>query len=253
MFMRKLAVALFVASLVVPATAQQRSGEGRYDRQILSGVNDNLQKKATFEKVKATVEDGIVTLEGTVNLYIDKVNAEKQARKVKNVDGVRNRIQVAGAAVPDKDLHEKLAAKLRYDRIGQGIVFNTLTLGVENGTVTVGGNVRDYPDRDSVIAIVETTPGVKDVIDEIDVAPVSTVDDDLRLRLARAIYGHSALQKYAVDPMAPIRIVVENGKVSLHGVVLSKSDKQIAYMQAQSVPGAFAVTDNLMVASEAIR
>lgn len=251
MFMRKLAVALFVASLVIPASAQQQpKGEGRYDQQILTGVTEQLRKKDKFEKVKATVEDGIVTLDGTVDLYIDKVNVEERARKVKNVDGVRNHIEVAGATVTDSELREKLANKLRYDRIGYGIVFNSLTLGVENGAVTIGGKVRDYADRNSAIAIVETTPGVKDVIDEIDVAPPSPADDELRIRMARAIYGHSSLQKYAIDPMAPIRIVVENGRVELHGVVLNKGDKQIAYTQARSVPGAFRVTDNLMVASE---
>jgi hyperosmotically inducible periplasmic protein len=128
-------------------------------------------------------------------------------------------------------------------------VFNSLTLTVENGTVTVGGNVRDYPDRDSAIAIVETTPGVKDVIDEIDGAPVSGVDDELRLRLAHAIYSSPTLQKYAIDPQAPIRIVVKNGNVELQGVVLNEADSQLAYSQARSVPGVFNVTNHLVIAS----
>ena len=89
---------------------------------------------------------------------------------------------------------------------------------------------------------------MKDVIDEIDVAPLSGVDDELRVRLARTIYGHSSLQKYALDPQAPIRIVVENGHVELSGVVLNKADRQIAYAQARSVPGVFSVKNNLVVA-----
>jgi hyperosmotically inducible protein len=79
---------------------------------------------------------------------------------------------------------------------------------------------------------------------------VSIFDDELRLRLARAIYGYSSLQKYALDPQAPIRIVVENGRVELAGVVLNKGDRQIAYSQATSVPGVFSVENKLMVASE---
>jgi osmotically-inducible protein OsmY len=117
----------------------------------------------------------------------------------------------------------------------------------------VGGKVRDYPDRDSAIAIVETTPGVKDVIDEIEVAPTSINDDRLRIALARSIYGNSTLQKYGMDPQAPIRIVVENGNVELHGVVTNKLDKQVAYTQASSVPGVFSVKNNIMVASEVAR
>ena len=243
-------MATLLSAFSLPAAAQEstRQHEGRYDAQIQKQVTEELAKKDKFQGVSAAVDDGIVTLSGTVHLYIDKVNAEKRVRKVKNVDGVRNHVAVEGKNVEDAQLRETLADKLRYDRAGYGIVFNSLAVAVENGAVTVGGNVRDYPDRDSAIAIIETTPGVKDVIDEIDVAPVSGVDDELRLRLARAIYGHSSLQKYALDPQAPIRIVVENGRVELSGVVLNKADRQTAYAQARSVPGVFSVQNYLMVA-----
>lgn len=239
---------MLLIPLALPLSAQSK-GKGRYDREIQAKASEELVKRDKFKEVTTTVEDGIVTLTGKVELYIDKVNAEKRVRKIQNVDGVRNRIQVA-SSVHDEILRDQLSNKLRYDRVGYGIVFNNLTLNVENGVATVGGKVRDYPDRDSALAIVETTPGVKDVIDEIDVAPTSPNDDRLRIVLARAIYGSSALQRYAVDPQAPIRIVVENGNVELHGVVDNKLDKQIANTQANSVPGVFSVKNNLLVASE---
>ena len=237
-------------SLSAMAQDNIRRRERRYDQQVQTQVADELQKKDRFRGITAEVEDGIVTLSGKVGLYIDKVNAEKCARKVKNVDGVRNHLEVEGTEIADAELRETLANKLRYDRIGYGIVFNSLTVAVDAGTVTVGGKVRDYPDRDSAIAIVETTPGVRDVVDEIDVAPVSNSDDGLRLRLARAIYGQPSLQKYAIDPQAPIRIVVKNGNVELSGVVLNDADRQIAYAQARSVPGVFSVKNEIMIASK---
>lgn len=246
--MKRIAMWMLLLALALPASAQQKS-EGRYDQQIQAKASEELGKRDKFKEVTAAVEDGIVTLTGDVELFIDKVNAEKQVRKIKNVDGVRNRIQVA-SSVHDEILRDQLSNKLRYDRIGYGIVFNNLTLSVENGVATVGGKVRDYPDRDSAIAILETTPGVKDVIDEIEVAPTSINDDRLRIALARSIYGNSALQKYGLDPQAPIRIVVENGNVELHGVVTNQLDKQVAYTQASSVPGVFSVKNNIMVASE---
>jgi hyperosmotically inducible protein len=221
------------------------------DLKIQQVATQELLKKDKFNRVSATVDDGIVTLSGKVDLLVDKENAEKRVRKLKSVDGVRNHIQVAGKQVSDEDLRETLSNKLRYDRVGYGIVFNSLTLAVDNGTVTIGGNVRDYPDRSSAIAIAETTPGVKAVIDEIDVAPASPYDDALRVRLARAIYGQPSLQMYAIDPQAPIRIVVKNGNVELAGIVLSDADRQIAYMRATAVPGVFSVQNNLMVASQA--
>jgi len=249
--MKSIAMWMLLLALALPVSAQQKSG-GRYDQQIKAKASEELGKRDKFKEVTATVEDGIVTLSGNVELFIDKVNAEKRVRKIQNVDGVRNRIQVA-SSVHDEILHDQLSNKLRYDRIGYGIVFNNLTLNVENGVATVAGKVRDYPDRDSAIAILETTPGVKDVIDEIEVAPTSINDDRLRIALARSIYGNSALQKYALDPQAPIRIVVENGNVELHGVVNNQLDKQVAYTQASSVPGVFSVKNNILIASEATR
>jgi osmotically-inducible protein OsmY len=238
---------LVLTGFALSAVAYDHTG-GRYDQQIQSRVTDELAKKQQFQNLNTSVDDGIVTLSGAVDVYIDKVNAEKRARKVKYVDGVRNHIQVAGKTIADSDLRENLANKLRYDRIGYGIVFNNLTVSVDNGTVTVGGKVRDYPDRDSAIAVVSTAPGVKEVVDEIDVAPLSAFDDNLRIRLAHAIYGQASLQKYATDPQAPIRIVVDNGHVELAGVVLNDMDRQLAFTQASSVSGVFSVKNDLVVA-----
>jgi len=222
---------------------------GRFDPQIQDEVQKVLQSNPKFQNVHATIEDGIVMLTGTVKLYFDKLEAEKKIKHVKHVEGVRNHIEVE-TTVPDDVLLEKLANKLRYDRIGYGIMFNNLKLGVQNGVVTVSGEVRDYPAKDSALAIIATEPGVKDVVDDIKVLPVSTFDDDLRIKVARAIYLHPALQKYAIDPQAPIRIVVNNGHVTLEGVVDSAMDKQIAGMQASSVPGVFSVENNLIVAGK---
>jgi hyperosmotically inducible periplasmic protein len=249
--MKRIAMWMLLLALALPVSAQTTS-EGRYDRQAQANVTQALRKRDKFKDVSVRVEDGIVTLSGNVELYIDKVEAEKKARKVPKVDGVRNHIEVT-SSVHDEILRDQLSNKLRYDRIGHGIVFNSLTLNVENGVATVGGKVRDYPDRHSAIAIVETTPGVKDVVDEIDVAPTSINDDRLRIATARSVYGHSTLSRYALDPQAPIRIVVENGKVELRGVVDSNLDRQVAYMQASSVPGVFSVENNLTIASEVTR
>jgi hyperosmotically inducible periplasmic protein len=253
--MRKcLTIALLALFWAVPAAVSQSAAQGgRYDQQIQQEVNKKLQDKEKLRGVRATVDDGIVTLTGTVDSLMDKINAEKRARNVDHVQGIRDHVQVAGENVEDAKLADRLAEKLRYDRIGYGIMFNSLNLKVNNGVVTIGGTVRDYADRDSALAIVESTPGVKGVIDNIEVAPLSIRDDELRIAVARAIYGHSALQRYAIDPQAPIRIIVKNGNVQLDGVVDSAMDKQIAGMQANSVPGVFSVKNNLYVANEKLK
>ena len=90
-------------------------------------------------------------------------------------------------------------------------------------------------------------PGVKDVVDNISIAPVSLFDDGLRLRTMRAIYRDPVLSKYALDPGRPIRILVDNGHVTLYGAVDNTSDKQIAGMRANQVFGAFTVDNRLAV------
>jgi len=165
------------------------------------------------------------------------------------VDGIRNHVQVQ-SNVPDEQLRQTLADRLRYDRVGYGIAFNVITLDVKDGVVTLGGTVRDYPSKDSAVAIAETTPGVKDIVDNIEVAPTSMFDDQLRVKLFRAIYGSPTLRRYEMDPQKPIRIVVENGHVTLYGVVDNAMDKQIAGTQASSVPGVFSVDNQIVALSD---
>jgi len=243
---RVLPAVLIVLGLYMPSLSSALKG-GKFDDQILQDVQKQIQSKKEFKGVTATVDDQVVTVTGTVPLYIDLVNLEKRIKKVKNVEAVRNHVTVS-STVPDSELQEKLASKLRYDRVGYGNVFNAIGLQVQNGVVTLTGNVHDYPSRDSAIAIAETQPGVKDVIDNIEVAPVSNFDDELRTRLYRAIYGDTVLSRYAMDPQKPIRIVVDNGHVTLYGAVSSALDKQLAGTRANGVSGVFSVDNQLVVA-----
>ncbi len=238
---------ILLTVLALPVFGQQlaRSG-GAYDQQIQQDVAKLLQSDKKFDKVSSTVEDGIVNLTGTVDLYATKAKLEQKARRKPHVAGVRDMITVAGVSLPDAQLRDKLAEQLSYDRVGQGIVFNSLTIGVENGVATVGGTVRTPVDKDSALALVASTPGVKDVVDQVNVAPNSQFDDSIRLAVARAVYGHLP-PGYATDPQAPIRIVVQNGNVDLVGVVNSAVDRAIALSQARSVPGVFSVNDRLVI------
>jgi hyperosmotically inducible protein len=245
--MGRIFLGLFLSAILALPALGQNAGTGRNDQQIQNDVTKLLSSKDKWKGVTANTEDAIVTLSGSINILMDKIDLGKKVDKVKNVNGVRNHIEISSTA-SDAELKEKLADKLRYDRVGYGIVFNNLTLDVQNGVATVGGQVRDYPSRDSALAVAETMPGVKDVVDNIEVLPTSNFDDDLRIRVARAIYGNNVLSRYAMDPQKPIRIVVDNGHVSLYGIVDSTMDKQIAVTQAKSVSNVFSVDDHLMVA-----
>jgi len=89
--------------------------------------------------------------------------------------------------------------------------------------------------------------GVEKVDNQIEVLPASPMDDRLRIRLFRAIYGYEPLQKYALGVIKPIRIIVKNGNVTLEGVVDNEGDKNIAGLRANGVSGTFKVTNNLVV------
>jgi osmotically-inducible protein OsmY len=88
------------------------------------------------------------------------------------------------------------------------------------------------------------------VVNEIEVDPVSMMDDQTRMAVARAVYGYPTLNKYAIDPAKSIRISVQNGHVELYGVVDNQTDKNIAFLQANSVPGVFSVKNYLQVANQ---
>jgi len=240
--------ALTTATLLVLLSLTAMASPGRADQQIQQAVSAKIHDARQLQDVRSSVEDGIVTLTGTVNLYQDKLDAAKKVKKMPSINGVRNQIEVAGETVPDRQLEQKLVKKLAYDRVGYfDNAFNYLTVSVKDGVTTLGGDVYNDVARDSALAIVQRMPGVKDVVSEVKVLPTSIFDNDLRVRMVRAIYGDSVLGRYATDPVDPIRIVVDDGHVTLYGTVQSQMDKQIAGLRANQVFGAFSVDNKLTV------
>jgi osmotically-inducible protein OsmY len=228
------------------ATAQAQGANS-----AASDAAARLDKKQ-FSNVKVAVDNnGVATLTGTVDLYAKKADAEKRVLKAKGVTAVRNQIEVAGPNVPDSVLQAKLGDKLTYDRVGYGdTTFNAISMKVENGVVTLGGHVRAPVDKDSALSLVSNYPGVKGVVDTIQVDPASIMDDRSRMAVASAIYGEPTLNKYAIDPAKPIRISVQNGNVELYGMVDSQADKELAFLRANGVPGIFSVKNYLQVANQ---
>ncbi|MBS1853088.1 MAG: BON domain-containing protein [Acidobacteria bacterium] len=241
--------ALFAVAVLTAGLAAQTSGAARYDQDIQARVAKQLAEKKEFQQVQSSVEDGIVTLTGSVDIYQQKLDAAKKVRKLENVQGVRNQLEVS-SRVPDEQLTATLDRKLYYDRMGYDNTFNFVTVSVKDGVATLGGETMSYMARDSAVSIANFLPGVKDVVNEIKVAPTSSFDDSIRMRALRAIYRDPVLGRYGSDPARPIRIVVNNGNLALYGTVESTMDKQLAGMRANQVFGAFKVENNLEVAKK---
>jgi len=249
---RVLAVAVF--ALLLGATVPAAKGQKGTDAQIQADAQKQLSNKK-FSGVQVQVRDGVVHLTGQVERFADKDDAQNRIRKMHEASSIRNDINVAGGGnVSDAELAQKLSKQLVYDRQGyDSYPFNSLTLQVNDGVVTVGGAVVEPVDKDSALGLVKNTPGVRGVIDKIQVAPVSPMDNRVRVDEYRAIYGYPQFSKYAINPAKPIRIVVLNGHVTLTGVVDNQSDKQVAGLRANTVPGVFSVQNELQVAGQGER
>lgn len=127
-------------------------------------------------------------------------------------------------------------------------VFDNLAYKVDGYNVTLLGQVTKPVLKSDAETAVKKIEGVEKVDNQIEVLPLSPMDDRLRQSLYRAIYGYPPLQRYALPVIKPIRIIVKNGRVTLEGVVDSHADKNVVGLRANGVPGAFSVTNNLVVA-----
>jgi hyperosmotically inducible protein len=126
-------------------------------------------------------------------------------------------------------------------------VFDNLAYKVEGHKVTLLGQVSRPTLKSDAERAVKSIEGVESVDNQIEVLPLSPNDDRIRLAVYRAIYSQPALQRYGLQAVPPIHIIVKNGNVALEGVVANSADKNIAGIQAKSVPGVFSVTNNLQV------
>lgn len=242
-----LACAFLLGSCMNSAAALVQTFQS--DADLQSEITNKALNKSKLKNVRVSLHDGVATLTGSVEVYDQKEEADKRVHRIRGVKGVLNNIEVNGPQVADKELQQRLVKAISYDRVGYGTTaFNAIAVNVQNGAVTLTGHAYGPVDADSAVAIAANTPGVKDVINEIQIDPVSPMDDRIRLEVFRSVYGFPSLNKYAIDPAKTIRISVQNGNVTLYGVVDSQADKDTANIRANSVPGVFKVTNDLQVA-----
>jgi hyperosmotically inducible protein len=153
------------------------------------------------------------------------------------------------AALPQKGI-DRIVKEVHHELVMLPFygVFDNLAYKVSpDGTVTLLGQVSRPTLKSDAENVVKRIEGVERVDNQIKVLPTSPNDDRIRRATYRAIYGNDVLSQYALRAVPPIHIIVENGNVTLEGIVARQMDKQVAEMQAKSVPGVFAVTNNLSV------
>jgi hyperosmotically inducible protein len=146
-------------------------------------------------------------------------------------------------SLPDEVRHQ-LATLPYYS------VFDDLGYNVNNGVVTLYGAVRQPWLKSDAERAVKHISGVTQVINNIKVLPLSPMDNRIRAAEYRAIFGFGGLYRYAMGANPSVHIIVDNGHVTLTGVVANQADKNVAYIRANGVPGVFSVTNDLRVANE---
>lgn len=146
---------------------------------------------------------------------------------------------------------EKTMKKIRKELVTLPFysVFDNLAFKYEEGIVTLYGQVSRPTLRKDAERVVERVTGVDQVVNRIEVLPLSNFDDQIRLATYRAVYRQPGLDRLSFQAVPPIHIIVKNGNVTLEGVVPTKGDSIRAFMAANGVSNVFSVTNNLRVES----
>ena len=147
--------------------------------------------------------------------------------------------------------YDRLVKEVRHELVMLPFLnlFDDLRFSVDGGAVTLMGYVTRPVLKSDAENVVKRIEGVTSVVNQIEVLPLSPMDDRIRIATARVLFGHPSLNRYAIMAIPPIHIIVKNGNVTLEGVVATQMDKNIAGIEANSVPGVFNVTNNLRVES----
>jgi len=163
--------------------------------------------------------------------------------------GGANRATGGNAAAPNIMGQGPIAREVRHQLVmlPYYTVFDNLAYRVDGNTVTLYGQVVRPVLKSDAQNVVKSVEGVERVNNEIQVLPLSPMDDRIRRAEFRSIYGFADLYRYAMEAVPSIHIIVDNGKVTLVGVVDSTADKNLAGIRANAVPGVFSVTNDLQV------
>ncbi|MGH9342464.1 MAG: BON domain-containing protein [Terriglobia bacterium] len=126
-------------------------------------------------------------------------------------------------------------------------VFDNLEYQIKGSEVVLSGQVVDPVTKSDAANSVKRLEGVTQVVNNIQVLPLSSMDNGIRIAEYRTIYSEASLSRYGMGAIPSIHIIVDSGHVTLEGVVDNATDREIATLRANTVPGVFSVTNNLRV------
>lgn len=215
--------------------------------QIVAEIQDRLYHAQVFKHGNVTVafENGTATLTGSVDCIGVKMDAERAVRKVNDVNQIVNQITVnPGDTGTEGIVQQARKAILTYPFY---TIFDNITLKIQGHDLTVAGQATDPYKKSDIGNFLEHIQGVSSLTNDIQVLPASQFDSAIRLAVARAIYDDPYFMNYRNQAIPPIHIIVDNGNVTLDGVVNSEVDKAQAERDARLAATYFGFTNNLRV------
>jgi hyperosmotically inducible protein len=235
---------LAAIGLLLPGTLAVAADDGTIREAVVSRLQKDHPEQTA--DVSVDVQDGEVTLTGTASTLPVKRRAEKLARKDAKV--VHNELRVKlGEPVEDADITKGVRRAI----LGYSLyrIFDYVEFSVNDGAVLLQGSVVAPWKKTSIESRVAQVAGVRGIQNDITVQSLSFFDSRLRATLARRIYGDTRFFQYAHWAHPPIRILVDNGNITLAGWVQSPVDKAVIGNIARSTLS-FDVDNQLQVESE---
>jgi len=210
------------------------------DRQLQQHVIDELQFEPSVDAahIGVSARDGIVTLSGHVGSYAEKHAAEQAVRRVRGVKAVAQNLEIelpSDQKMGDDEIANRVLKILTWHRT---IPIEQVAIKVEHGVVTLAGKVDWYLQRDKAEADVRRLSGVRDVLNELEVA-ISLSAEDIRKQIDAALDRHAGLDSDSIT------VVVDGGKVTLGGSVKTDDERHMAARVAWTPQGVSDVVNNI--------
>jgi len=239
---------LYLASgvlILVSADLCAWADTGPHDAQLQVLGQAKLARAKVGDKVDLKVENAAATLSGSVPSIGLKERAGREVSKVQGIVTVTNNLQVADVGGGDDKLLDQIARSIRLYPFYT--IFDNIEVSSHGAQVKLSGQVVQPWHKEDIGRIVALVPGVKEVENNIEVLPLSPFDNQIRWRIAMAIYRNPLLSSYAIRADPPIHIIVKNGNVTLTGIVHNPVDKAIAEREARFAATYFDLTNQLKV------
>lgn len=241
---RATALVLLAAIWTVPMTTAKTRPD---NAEISRAAGAKIAADKIGKDVQVMVDNGVVTLNGTVNTIDQVERAGKAMSKLEGVEAVNNNLRVT-TGIDDIGIAENAARQIR--RYAYYTIFDDVDLEVHEGKLTLSGQVLTPFRKKDIGALMKGVAGVREIENSFEVLPLSPDDDGIRLRVARAIYRDPELFRYGIGANPPIHIIVKHGNVRLTGVVHTNLEKQLAERAARFAALYFGFQNDLRVEQE---